>query len=1379
MSLLRAMRVALGGAALASITLLVWIISAGPRAVDGPVLGLGTSQATVGLTLDLLAAVLLVLVTGVGAVSAAFAARNLVGGPRLARYAALHTATVVGLALAVTAASLPLLVVGWTAAGLALSGMVSHSGTRAVRRVAATVRARLLAGDVLLALGVVVVATTLTSLDRVDLAEAAAGADALPLVVGTVLMVLGASVRSALVPWHRWLPETAEAPTSTSALLHAGLVNGVGLLGVLAWPLVAASWPALMLLVALGTASAVAATLMGRVRPDVKGRLATSTSAQMGYLAVQVGLAVPAAALFHLIGHALYKATLFLGAGSSVAQSRLAALPLPGRVITASSIALAGAVTAGVALPLLAAWPDADKGISMVVPFALASVVAGTALARLLGDAATPVVGRALGGALVVGVLAGFVVAVLAWMDAFAPTFATSVALDASSTTVLVALVVLAGLVGLGVDIAVRAGRLPSVPVRAALQSAPLVRPLSRRIGSVEPGEFPEPAAADIARTRAVVDVAADAVGPTWPLTGYVAANPVAGLERMSYPDALATASALWGTGTAIPDDVFRRYYATGRITDADLAATIGEHPDVETVRALLLADPDAGAHLRDTAARLVHGLDVGSRSRPMPQAWHGATAVEALDELLDADVTAWVDAQSAIWSAVVHGGGSPWIDGDGTLYSTWRTAMATGAADGSLGVSGAGALVSRLPERSDAAVAMLLDRLDVPHRQRIGYLSRTLARTPGWAAHQAWRAAQDSRHDIADLLAVRLGLEFVLVEAVTSAAFGRPARWPELVTMLDERGDWEDDGVPALTAGREAAAGDMLAWAAGALGWDEARLAAASPREVSRLLATAAELPAHVRLEMWQSALEHSFRTDLLDSLRPRSAGLRPRRPAVPTAQVVTCIDVRSERLRRHLEDSADIETLGFAGFFGVPFSLVDSDGLVTSQCPVLISPSNTVHSAAPNRPAGTSSVRSTGRAFRATQKQPLLPLVLAEATGWVMGLAATLRTVAPRLASSLERRATARPADVLVLSGDGVGFDASERVYLAEASLRAMGLVDGFAPVVVLLGHAGSTTNNPYASGYDCGACGGNGGLVNARVAAEILNDRSVREALRGRGIDIADDTVVVAGLHDTTRDVVTLLPEPGWSDEQAALVADVAADLDRAAAATTAERLPRLPDVPAGADIRGHAARRAADWSETRPEWGLAGNAALVVGPRELTRDLDLDGRVFLHSYRPEADPEGAALEVILTAPLVVGQWINSGYLFATLDPERFGAGDKALHNPVGGIGVLRGAHGDLRLGLPFQGISAGTADPSGLPVHEPQRLAAVVAADRDTVGAIVDRQPSVKRLLEGRWISLYVLDAGTTDVWHWTSEGWHRVAPPEPSGTASRVPEEATR
>ena len=132
--------------------------------------------------------------------------------------------------------------------------------------------------------------------------------------------------------------------------------------------------------------------------------------------------------------------------------------------------------------------------------------------------------------------------------------------------------------------------------------------------------------------------------------------------------------------------------------------------------------------------------------------------------------------------------------------------------------------------------------------------------------------------------------------------------------------------------------------------------------------------------------------------------------------------------------------------------------------------------------------------------------------------------------------------------------------------------------------------------------------------------------------------------------------------------------------------------------------HVAGRSLDWAQVYPEWGLAGNAAFVVAPREVTRGIDLQRRTFLHSYEADVDPDGSALETILTAPLVVAQWINCQYYFSTVAPEVFGAGTKTIHNVVGTAGVIAGHEGDLRLGLPWQSVATGQQL-----VHEPHATA----------------------------------------------------------------------
>jgi uncharacterized protein len=297
------------------------------------------------------------------------------------------------------------------------------------------------------------------------------------------------------------------------------------------------------------------------------------------------------------------------------------------------------------------------------------------------------------------------------------------------------------------------------------------------------------------------------------------------------------------------------------------------------------------------------------------------------------------------------------------------------------------------------------------------------------------------------------------------------------------------------------------------------------------------------------------------------------------------------------------------------------------------------------------------------------------------------------------------------------------------------------------------------------------------------QVLSDPRVAAGLLERGIDVSG-TVFVAALHDTTRDRVTLLDTGGIS---APVIARLVADLERATDAVALERGAALPQAPAASDVtrlRRHLDRRAADWAQVRPEWGLAGNAAMVIGPRSLTTGSDLGGRVFLQSYRPDIDPEGELLESLMAGPLVVGQWINMQYWCSTIDPERFGAGDKTTHNVVVAAdgtdhalsGVLTGARGDLRIGLPWQAVSR-SAPLDGrwteLPEHDPVRLLAVVCASIEVVDAILSRQPGVARLVLGGWISLQAVDPVSGQIRHLDPRHGWLPSPAVPADASPRA------
>jgi uncharacterized protein YbcC (UPF0753/DUF2309 family) len=520
-------------------------------------------------------------------------------------------------------------------------------------------------------------------------------------------------------------------------------------------------------------------------------------------------------------------------------------------------------------------------------------------------------------------------------------------------------------------------------------------------------------------------------------------------------------------------------------------------------------------------------------------------------------------------------------------------------------------------------------------------------------------------------------------------------------------------------------------------------------------------QVPAAARKSMWLEAQEGNFRDRLLGLLSRPDTGPEAERPDV---QAAFCIDTRSEGLRRHLEACGPYDTLGFAGFFGVPVRWRPLGSTVSQpRCPPLLTPDHEV-AEQPLVPDGAlgylTAQRAAGaghEAFHAPKGSLAGPFALAEAGGYLMGPAAAVRTLAPRFVRRLTGLMTrlvaspqTRPA-VEAERGDGDGLKLEERVSSAESVVRTMGLTR-FARLIVLCGHGSHNVNNPHASSYDCGACGGAPGGASARVVVAILNDPGVRAGLEERGITVPDDTHFVAAQHDTVSDVVTVLDRYAVPDSHEGLVAAFERDVAVAGERLASERAGRLPGDPGKVRVRGH------DWAQVRPEWGLASNAAFVIGPRSITAGLDLACRVFLHGYDAEGDEEGSALETILTAPLVVGVWISAQYYFSSVDPDQFGAGDKTLHNPVGGIGVVLGEGGDLQVGLPAQAVGIGERR-----IHEPLRLLAVVQAPIERIDAIIQRNQVLQDLFGGKWMTLAARSHGD-EPWSIRSPGgtwttWH--------------------
>jgi uncharacterized protein YbcC (UPF0753/DUF2309 family) len=818
----------------------------------------------------------------------------------------------------------------------------------------------------------------------------------------------------------------------------------------------------------------------------------------------------------------------------------------------------------------------------------------------------------------------------------------------------------------------------------------------------------------DRAEMAALIDAACNKIAPLWPLKHFVAVNPFLGFTAHSFAETCATLRRVARTDMLMPRSFYRDAIAAGSIDDSDLAIAL-----------VAACDDDLPNLPRDVVAlRIALGRDAPAGKAPQAVV---ATVAEVLDRLAAGDRqasrTAFMVDEIARWCAAYFDEGqASWPLPDRALspYAAWRAAMRHDRNPEAMGISGFRAAIAGLPADPVDAIMAVVEALGTPCDVIGDYLHRALFDIGGWAAYaryRVWDNALYGRPDatLVELLAIRMAWGYALFLERRDPAF-RTA-WAEAMAQAAQ--------LPAASG----LAGD--------------------PELVIDLLA--------------QNAYERAFQRRLLGKLAAgaevESGQPWPRRGAVrKPLQAAFCIDVRSEVYRRALEQVCDAETIGFAGFFGYPIEYVPiGRNTGGAQCPVLLTPAFTVCEGVAAASADEEAEilglrllrRRAGKAWKSFKQSAVSsftyvetagPLFAAKLVGDSLGIT---RPVTDPNTDGLDAAVIGRVGpqiDARTVRGRATGFTPEQALAQAEAVLRGMSLTRDFARLVMLAGHGSTTANNPHASGLDCGACGGHTGEANARVAAGILNDPDVRRGLRGKGIDIPEDSWFLGCLHDTTTDEVSIFDQHEVPAHFASHLAELKTWLARASQKARAERA-RLLGVADAADVDAAVIRRSHDWSQVRPEWGLAGNAAFIAAPRAMTRGVNLGGRAFLHSYDWQDDDGFGVLKLIMTAPMVVGSWINLQYYGSTVNNRAFGSGNKALHNVVGTLGVLEGNGGDLKTGLPWQSVHDGTRF-----IHEPLRLNVFIAAPLAAMHDVIKASQSVRELVDNRWIHLFAMDDG---------------------------------
>lgn len=512
---------------------------------------------------------------------------------------------------------------------------------------------------------------------------------------------------------------------------------------------------------------------------------------------------------------------------------------------------------------------------------------------------------------------------------------------------------------------------------------------------------------------------------------------------------------------------------------------------------------------------------------------------------------------------------------------------------------------------------------------------------------------------------------------------------------------------------------------------------------------------------KIWHRALENTYYQNVAQIFRNTKSLRLPK--SRKKFQIIFCLDDRECSFRRHLESVCpDVETLSFPGFFGVDcFFKPHKRDLLEKMCPVPVNPRHVVmeEATAHYRDPERKLLELASFISRHGANSILFGFISAYTLGHLSLFRLLLGFLHPfKLLKTEQLTIQAEKTQLLFTRQNDkktdrgllLGYTHEEMADRVFNVLLSMGLYENFSPLIFAVGHGSSSVNNPHFAAYECGACSGRPGAVNARLFAAMANIREVRQMIKLKGITIPDETVFIGGFHDTCNDDVRLFDLDNLSSAQKILLSEFLPFLQITRARNAQERCERFSLVKkhiSAKEALQEVSHRARALFEPRPEMGHATNALCIVGRRSRTIGKNFQRRAFLQSYDPTIDQNGDILADIMNAVIPVCGGINLDYFFSRLDPAIYGCGTKLSHNVCSLIGVGNGLDDDLRTGIPIQMTE----------FHDPIRLLIIIEQHPTIIAKAVLHNAALSPWVKNDWVKIASLDPEKNQLTFLKAEG----------------------